>query len=161
VTLAMSHAGTAEMRSVERIIVRAEDMPWAIVIRMAIGYALVPAWAMLTAGRFSQWTLIPFFVGVHLALRVVLVVFRKLLPFGPTAQAAWRSRRQIGQEYDSYQWQKLLPVGLGLAIYTFQTTPRSEAQIALTVFCALSGAAALAVWRRSGGRAQSGMVKRT
>ncbi len=145
----MSRAEAAEMGTVERIIVRADEPPWALVTRIAIGYALVPAWTTLAGRDSSPWTLIPFFVGVLASLRMVPVVCRKLLPFGAAARATWTARRQIAKQYDSYQWQKLLSVGLGLAVYAFQDTTRSHVQIGLTLFCLLSGAAALVIWRQN------------
>jgi hypothetical protein len=146
----MAHA--EEMQIFERVIVRADEWRWVTFPRAVLGYALVPTWTVLTGRQSTDWTLIPFFLGVLVALRLVPVVLRKLLPFSPAVRAIWTERRELAKRYDSYQWQKLLGMGLGLAIYTVQTTPRPASLIALTGFCLLGGAVGMATWRRGGGR---------
>jgi hypothetical protein len=41
-------------------------------------------------------------------------VLRKVLPFSAEAKQIWSDRRQVAKLHDSYQWQKLFWVALGL-----------------------------------------------
>ena len=49
-------------------------------------------------------------------LRLVPAALRRLLPFSTETQDVWRERRRLGKRYDSYQWRKLLWIGLGISL---------------------------------------------
>src|SRR5262249_13078902 len=74
--------------------------------RVGSGYLIVPTWSY-ALGQGSGWSLIVFFAGVLLALRVVPAVLRKVLPFDAEVRTIWADRRQMAKRVDSYQWRKL------------------------------------------------------
>jgi hypothetical protein len=136
------------MGLIERAALAAQRPLWARTIQVTVGYLSVLAWSRLTAGRSPGWTLFPFFVFVLLALRVVPAVARRLIRFSGSAQATWAEQRQLAKRFDSYQWQKLFWMGLGLALYTVQSGERFGALLILTFCCLLSGALGLGMWQR-------------
>jgi len=95
----------------------------------------------------SGWVLAPFLVGVLVALRVIPAVVRRLMPFSDAIQAVWGERRQLAKRCDSYQWQKLLWIGLGLALYTVLSGQYHTSRITICSVCLVSGALGLASWR--------------
>jgi hypothetical protein len=132
----------------ERVLVRLDLPPWGGLCRVTVGYLTFPAWSKLTNNVSSDWTLFPFLLVVLAALRVIPLVMRRLLPWSESVQALWAERRRLAKRFDSYQWQKLFWIGLGLALYAWQLGQRSEALMTLTFICLLSGSIALGIWRR-------------
>jgi hypothetical protein len=106
---------------------------------MGVGVVMLPLFSRLSGGNTSDWWLIVWFVGALFALRLIPAVLRKILPFSPETKAVWYKRRQDAKRYDSYQWKKLLWIGIGLAGYVcVWDEPRSMGG-ALAVFCLASG----------------------
>jgi hypothetical protein len=126
---------------------RVEESPWDAVLRVAIGWLTYPVLAVVCGedASFRAWLF--GFLGILFALRVVPAFLRKVLPFSAEAQAAWAARRQLAKRYDSYQWQKLFWIGLGLALYTAYAGGERAAPIVLASACLVSGALGLACWR--------------
>ena len=114
--------------------------------RFAVGYLVVPTWRLLNLHRISQWTLLPFLLALLVALRVVPLVVRKALRFDPRVQAIWAERRRLAKRFDSYQWQKMFWIGLGLMAFSVRFPPRFASLTTLIAFCGLSGASGLAFW---------------
>jgi len=83
-----------------------------------------------------------------IGLRVGPAVLRKLLPFSAEAKQIWLDRRQIAKKYDSYQWQKLFWVGLGLLPYANAGGGLKAGEMVLTAICLIRGCAGLLIWRR-------------
>ena len=88
------------------------------------------------------------FVGLLIAMRLVPAVLRQIHSFSPEATKIWSQRRQIAKRYDSYQWQKLFWIGLGLSSHAFIGEGLKAGEIVVTAFCLLSGGAGLLLWRR-------------
>jgi hypothetical protein len=135
------------MRTFERLLLRLDQLPWAALLRLAVGYLVVPAWSGLTGARSSGWSLIPFFLGILIAFRLVPAGLRRLLPFGGSVQATWAERRQLAKRFDSYQWQKLFWIGLGLITYILLSSRQFAALWTLTFVCLVSGSLGLLIWR--------------
>ena len=131
----------------ERVWVQADAPPFDAIYRVAVGFAFLPAVSALTGQPLGPGPLVAAFVVLLAGLRVVPAVLRKLLPFSPAALSAWTHRRQIAKRYDSYQWQKLLWIGLGLLAYIAAARVFAAAVIALTVACIVAGALGLITWR--------------
>jgi hypothetical protein len=72
---------------------------------------------------------------------------RKLLPFSGEVQEVWMKRRQLSKEYDSYQWQKLLWFGIGMAGALSSSEASGGPGYALTGFCLVSGAIGAIFWQ--------------
>ena len=102
---------------------------------------------LLLGSDGSDWTLVPFLLLVLLLLRVGLAVVRKVVPFSAELQEAWSVRRRKAKLYDSYQWRKLMWIGAGLALYVAVSGQYGPVQIALSMFCLITGAGATVRWR--------------
>lgn len=139
------------MKSVERLLVGFDTRPWDMLYRVLIGLAtlLIESRFVMSGIADSDWLLVPVLLAVFLALRVVPVVVRKLVPFSKSAQGVWAQRRTMAKRYDSYQWQKLLGFGIGLALYTAISGQLLTARIAVSTFCLVCGAVGTIIWRKT------------
>jgi hypothetical protein len=63
-----------------------------------------------------------------------------------TTNAKWAERRQLALRFDSYQWQKLFWLGLGLAVYLLLSGRGPAEALALTVLSLIVGALGLLRW---------------
>jgi hypothetical protein len=143
----MSKGATAtEMGLFERLLIRLDQPPVAALFRVIIGFFVVPTWSASTAGHNAEWTLIPFFLGILLALRLVPMVLRKVLPFSGAAKSCWSERRRLAKRFDSYQWQKLFWTGLGLISYMALSGQRFQALATLTSIAFVTGMFGLGMW---------------
>jgi len=140
-----------DMKFVERLLVGLEGRPWDLLYRAVIGFAtlFLASRLRIVNGSESGWVLVPVLLAVLLALRVIPVVVRKLVPFSKIAQEVWVQRRTIAKRYDSYQWQKLFGFGIGLALYTAFSGQLSTSRIALSTVCLLCGALGMIRWRQT------------
>src|SRR5581483_508819 len=112
----------------------------------ALGLTILPVFRVLTGNSDRIWLYAILFLGLLLALRLVPAVLRHAVPFSSEAKAIWAERRQIAKQHDSYQWQKLLWIGLGLLPYAFLGTEPRLNEIVLTLFCLIGGCAGLLLW---------------
>lgn len=64
-------------------------------------------------------------------LRLVPAVLRRIFPFSSEAKDLWFQRRNLGKRYDSYQWQKLFWLGLGMLPYAFRRGHRKGDEASL------------------------------
>jgi len=135
------------MKSIERIIVAIETPPWDALYKMAIGFLMLPLFHALAGGAAPTWMTFLLFIAVLIALRIIPVIFRRILPFSAEAQDIWRSRRNLSKQYDSYAWQKLFWIGLGLACYDLIEKVQ-YGELELTLLCLIAGGAGLVVWHR-------------
>ncbi len=141
-----------DMKSIERLLVGLDTRPWDIVYRVLIGVAtlLIESRFVIERGiAHSDWVLVPLLVTVFLILRAVPVVVRKILPFSNSARGVWAQRRTMAKRYDSYQWQKLLGFGIGLALYTLISGQLSTARISISTFCLACGTVGTIMWRKT------------
>lgn len=136
------------MTSVERLIVNIGSDPWAAVYRAAIGFAIPPLRSLIGSGSSFLISAI-LFLSVLFALRVVPAVVRHTLPFSSEAQKIWEVRRKLSKQYDSYAWQKLFWIGLGLLLYAVSNGGLRYGEWAIMVFCLVGGGAGLLIWRKA------------
>jgi hypothetical protein len=139
---------------VERLLVRIEELPGEALYRVAIGFATLPAFSLVFGKDGDGWALGAFFAGLLFMLKVVPAIARRLLGFSSQIQAIWNARRQLAKRYDSYQWQKLFWLGLGLAADIAVSGDLRPSRALLTAGCLVAGAAGLAVWRKRGAGVQ-------
>ena len=137
------------MRPFERILVHLDTGASSAISRVALGLAVLPAFRVLTGNSERIWLYAILFLGLLFALRMVPAVLRHALPFSGEAKTIWAERRQIAKLHDSYQWQKLFWIGLGLLPYAFLGTGPRLNEIVLTLFCLIGGTAGLLLWRRN------------
>jgi hypothetical protein len=140
-------AAAEKMGPFEMLLVSLETPPWDALYRIVIGLAILPVMPRLWDGNRSGWALAPFLIVVLLTLRVVPAVVRKFVPFSDTVQAVWAERRQVAKRWDSYQWQKLLWFGIGLALCTVLSGRYLTSRIVVCSICLVSGALGLARWQ--------------
>lgn len=135
------------MQSSDRALVSLDQGVFGALCRVGIGYLIVPAWSCSIGDRDSGWSLVLFFGGVLLALRVLPAILRKVIPFSEPVRTVWAERRQLAKRVDSYQWRKLFWIGTGLALFALQSGRRSPALLGLIVGCLAAGAVGLGTWR--------------
>jgi hypothetical protein len=82
-------------------------------------------------------------------LRVIPALLRGVLPFSAETRSIWIQRRQIAKLYDSYQWQKLFWIGLGLLAFAAVSGGLQTGEQVITGFCLIGGAAGLVLWKRN------------
>jgi hypothetical protein len=128
------------------LLVRLGGSPWDEISRAVIGFILLPVFSALFGTPDSGWTLFLFFLGLLVALRLVPAVIRRLVPFSDDVRDLWADRRALAKRYDSYQWQKVFWLSLGLGSYVVLFGVVWPPAVILASACVLSGAAGLAVW---------------
>lgn len=134
------------MRLLESLSLRLEQPPVSWIYRFALGYAFFPLVEKLHGRGTASWILVGWFVFILFALRVGPAVIRRALPFSREAQQQWGKQRQLAKRYDSYQWQKLFWIGLGMSAYLAVSKQWTSAYVALAAFCVLGGIAGIFVW---------------
>ena len=136
------------MQLLERFLVRLDSGPWSALSRVALGFTIAPAFRAVTGDVDQVWVELALFIALLIGLRVIPALLRGVLPFSAETRAIWFQRRQIAKLYDSYQWQKLFWVGLGLLAFDTIGNPQAGEQV-ITVFCLIGGSAGLLLWRRN------------
>ena len=136
------------MRPFERILVGFDSWPWSAFVRVLIGLCSPPVSRTLFGGSKSVWVFPAFFVATLIALRVVPAVIRFALPFSGKVKEVWAGRRALAKRYDSYQWQKLIWIGLGLVPYVANVGEAQVGEILVAAFCLIGGSAGLLIWSR-------------
>jgi hypothetical protein len=147
------------MRYFERFLVDLDSGPPGAVSRVVLGLCIPPAFRMLSGSADRIWIDLVLFLALLIGLRVIPAVLRKLLPFSAEAKQIWSDRRQIAKRYDSYQWQKLLWVGLGLLPYAAVKGGLRIGEAVLMVICLIGGGAGLLIWRRINAAAPAPQLK--
>lgn len=142
------------MKVLEQFLVRLDSGPWSGVSRAVLGFCIPPVIRALSGGE-QVWSSLAWFVILLIGLRLVPAVLRLILPFSREARDIWFQRRQIAKLHDSYQWQKLFWIGLGLPAYGAIAGGLRTGEQAVMLLCLVGGAAGLLFWHRSGaGQAQ-------
>ena len=136
------------MRPFERFLVGLDSWPWSAFVRLLIGLCSSPVARTLHGGSRSVWLFPAFFVASLIALRVVPAVIRFALPFSRQANEVWAGRRALAKRYDSYQWQKLIWIGLGLVPYVANVGEAQIGEVLVAAFCLIGGSAGLLIWSR-------------
>jgi hypothetical protein len=88
------------------------------------------------------------FVALLLGLRVGPAVLRLVLPFSAEAKEIWSERRFLAKRYDSYQWQKLFWLGLGMLPYVVAARGTRLGELAVTGLCLIAGGVGQLIWHK-------------
>lgn len=135
----------------DRLLLSIENFPLNMLYRAAIGFALLPTYSWLAARlRLADSTglLFAFVALVLVSLRLVPGVLRRVVPHSREVARVWAERRQYAQAFDSFQWRKLLGLGLGwLAQLAITNNTRVDA-LALALTFVIAGAAGQIFWIR-------------
>lgn len=135
----------------ERALVALDEFPVGALLRAAVGFAILPVWHSVAREAVADWRLGIWFVAVLLMIRVVPLVLRKVVPFPSGALALWAHRRGLAKRFDSYQWRKLLWIGVGMALYTARMQGASAWETGLVVVSVGVGLVGELAWRIYGG----------
>lgn len=136
------------MQYVERFLLRLDSGPWSAVSRVVLGLLIAPVFRALSGGHAPIWISLALFLGLLIGLRVVPALLRAALPFSAETKAIWFQRRQVAKLYDSYQWQKLFWIGLGLLAFAAIGGGLQTGEQVVTAVCLAGGGAGLLLWRR-------------
>ena len=137
------------MKVLEQFLLRLDSGPWSIASRFALGFCIPPVFRALSGGRDQAWITLALFVAMLIGLRVAPALLRAVLPFSTETKSVWFQRRQIAKLHDSYQWQKLFWIGLGLLAFAAVGGGLRAGEQVLMASCLLGGAAGLLLWQRS------------
>lgn len=137
------------MKSLEQLLLKLDRAPWNAVYRMALGFCILPVFRLLSGGSDRVWMTVALFVGLLIALRVGPALLRAVLPFSAETKGIWFQRRQIAKLHDSYQWQKLFWIGLGMLVFAVTGGGLETGEQILTAICLAGGAAGLLLWQRN------------
>jgi hypothetical protein len=132
----------------ERFIALLDDYPWSAFYRVGLGYVMLPSFSLLCGKDFHDWCVVGAFLGTLLSIRLVMAVLRKVLPFSNEVRTIWAERRQMAKRFDSYQWQKLFWLGIGMACYAMTSAKFGGVLGVLAVFSLTSGGLGVLLWRR-------------
>ncbi|MFO1110043.1 MAG: hypothetical protein U1E61_12720 [Bradyrhizobium sp.] len=116
---------------------------------MALGFCIPPVFRLLSGGRDQIWIALALFIGLLIALRVGPALLRAVLPFSAGTKGIWFQRRQIAKLHDSYQWQKLFWMGLGMLAFAITAGGLGVGEQVLTAICLIGGAAGRLLWQRN------------
>ena len=132
----------------EALLLHLDVGPAGAALRIALGLAfalavraLLPQAGLVAAGGALLATLF--------GMKVAGFVGRRASGASPAVQETWRWRRTLASHHDSYQWRKLVWVGLGILLAGL-AGPRQPWEAGLGALCVAAGAVAEAVWRRKG-----------
>ena len=134
--------------ALDRFLIGIDEWPWSAVYRAAIGLGIPPLFRLLFGGRPSVWLFLAAFAALLLALRVVPLVLRRVVPFSAEAKQVWLERRLLARHHDSYQWQKLFWIGLGLLPYVAADGGARKGELLVATVCLIGGGLGLLLWRR-------------
>lgn len=137
------------MRLIERFLLGLDSGPWSAASRVGLGFLIAPVFRVLSGGRDHVWISLALFVGLLIGLRVIPALLRAVLPFSGETKSIWFRRRQVAKLHDSYQWQKLFWVGLGLLAFAAVGGGLRTGEQVVTLVCLVGGGAGLLLWRRS------------
>lgn len=136
----------------ERCVVLLDQYPWNIGTRMGLGSVTPYVLHQMCDTEQPFWCVIGSFLAILFLLRLGPAVIRRLVPFSNEAQRIWGERRQLAKRFDSYQWQKLFWMGIGMAGYAMTWGNVGDAIGTLLVFCLISGGLGTLFWVRRNGR---------
>jgi hypothetical protein len=134
------------LSSFDRAVVALDVGPLGALWRFLFGCLLAPIYKRVSAPDYSVISVLGLFVGFLIAFRIGPLLFRKMLPFSQRAKSIWANRREIAKKYDSYQWQKLFWIGLGLSLYLAIYGRVANSVLGLAIGSLVSGGLGIVNW---------------
>ena len=131
----------------ERLLLKFLDPPWEAFWRGGLGLITF----LLYSKEASEVGLGSFALDVAavlVSLRAAAAVVRAVLPFSGEVRHVWAERRALAKAYDSYQWRKLLWMGMGICLGAGICRQWSSPQLSLGLGCAMAGGAGAIIWSR-------------
>jgi hypothetical protein len=102
---------------------------------------------LLSGGSDSIWVTATLFLALLAGLRVGPAVLRRLIRFSTEAKEIWTARRVLAKEYDSYAWQKLFWIGIGMLVFGAVGGGLRQGELAVMLLCLIGGGAGQVAWR--------------
>jgi hypothetical protein len=137
------------MTAFERFAVGFDEVPWSAVWRAAVGSTIPPMVTLVAGNGNRTWIAIGLFLALLLLLRIGPLVLRRLVRFSGETLEIWASRRRRSKQYDSYQWQKLFWIGLGMVPSLAISPGAGSADLTIAAACLIGGGAGLFFWLRA------------
>ncbi len=123
--------------------------PWCAAYLIPTGWLVFPVVQLASGTSDSPWAVGAVLLCLLLGLRLGTALVRPQMPFSPAVQTAWAESRTLCKRYDSYQWQKLLWVGLGICLYAASSARWQTLTIVLAAACLGLGGLGAVVWQRT------------
>src|SRR5262245_24255703 len=127
------------MKAIERFLVNLDDTPWSAVHRIAVGLGIPPIFRALSVNTNYVSVSLLAFIVLLVVLRLVPAVLRRSLPFSLEAKKTWAERRNNAKQFDSYQWQKLFWIGVGMVPWAFVGNGLTKGELLLALACLIGG----------------------
>lgn len=137
------------MGMLERALINFDVGVSGAVLRIALGFLLVPA-LQVVRPEPVPWTVAASLLAMLFAVKVIAAVGRRVVPATDVVRSHWEWRRNLARYHDSYQWRKLLWIGIGLMMAAAVGRSGTTIQWVLGGACFLAGAVAEYFWRRQG-----------
>ncbi|HBH78693.1 MAG TPA: hypothetical protein DDY39_02595 [Nitrospira sp.] len=139
----------------ERCVVLLDQYPWSIGTRIGLGFITAYVLRQLCDNGQQVWYVIGSFLAILFLLRLGPAMVRRLVPFSKEAHLTWWERRQLAKRFDSYQWQKLFWMGIGMAGYAMLGRNVGNAIGVLVALCLLGGGLGALLWVRRNERTRA------
>ena len=118
-------------------------------LRIALGLLLGASLEAVHPGA-GLWSTSAWLLAALFAVKVIAAAARRFVPASAVVRSHWEWRRNLARYHDSYQWRKLVWLGVGLMIGGTIGWPETQAQFGLGGVCFAAGAVAEVLWRRLG-----------
>jgi hypothetical protein len=138
---------TSNLSSTEKFLLGLDAPPFDALWRIAAGIAVFPFTDLIFKEKDSIASSLEGLLIVLFLTRLFPLLIRKLVPFPASIQKAWFKRRNIGKNYDSFQWKKLLWIGLGMSLYLAFSGFWGIGRVLPTAVCLIAGAIGIFRWR--------------
>jgi uncharacterized membrane protein YfcA len=132
----------------ERLLTNADVGVLGAALRIVMGFLLLPAVSLM--GEPRPWVAVAALLAMLFSLKAVAAVLRRFVPATARVRSLWAWRRGLARHYDSYQWRKLVWIGVGLLLGALVGRPGGSLQWGLATACLLAGGVGEVFWRRSG-----------
>jgi len=131
----------------QKLLLTIDEFPLDAIWRSAAGFAVFPLTDLLFEKKDSiRFSLVGLFF-VLLMTRLLPLLIRKIIPFSISVQQIWSERRVTAKKVDSYQWKKLLWIGLGMLSYVVVSGLFWKGRVFIALACVLSGGVGMLRWR--------------
>jgi len=131
----------------QKLLLAMDEFPLDAIWRIAAGFAVFPLTDLLFEKKDSIRFSLVGLLFILLMIRLLPLLMRKIIPFSMSVQQVWSRRRVTAKKVDSYQWKKLLWIGIGMLSYIAVSGLLWKGRIFIASVCVLSGGAGMLRWR--------------
>lgn len=139
---------TATLDSREQFILQLDVGVFGAAYRTVFGFMLLPVYEFLVGPGGPVYAFVAFLLMALFLLKLSISILRKPVRMSPVLREALDVRRRTAKYYDSFQWRKLLWIGIGLTAYILLMGPYPIGYLLVAFFCIAGGAAGTVIWRR-------------